>query len=57
MPIVYAWKIEEGLCYFAMAHKSLFAEKDKPSPEAKVTKCMLLEYKEYLKLKKFVNKK
>jgi len=52
MPIVYAWKLKEGLCYEAVPIASLLKDNYKPSPEAKKTKCYLMEYGDYLKLKK-----
>ena len=51
MPIVYAWKIREGLCCWAHASRSLLDQKEKPSSEAEIKKCMLLEYGDYLRLR------
>lgn len=50
--IVWAWKIKEGLCHWVHTSKDLLEMEDKPSPEAKIVKCGLMEYKDYLKLRK-----
>ena len=52
MPVVYAWKIKEGLCHWGEHSKSDLLVYDPPSPEAKVVKCFMMEYRDYLKLKK-----
>ena len=51
MPIVYTWKIKEGLCLWAEPCKSDLECRGKPSPEAEIVKCIIMEYKDYLKLK------
>lgn len=56
MPIVYAWKIKEGLCHWATTSKVTLMDA-KPSSEAKIVKCFLLEYKDYLNLLKLVKEK
>ena len=50
--IVWAWMIKEGICYWAEPSKAKIESQNKPSPEAKPVKCMLIKYSEYLKLKK-----
>jgi hypothetical protein len=56
MPIVYAWKIKEGLCRWAEAERTHLYEDEKPTPEATKSKCFLMEYKKYLKIRKDAKK-
>ncbi len=49
---VWAWQIKEGLCNWAEAYPGNLYEDDKPSPEARKLKCMLMTYGEYIRLKR-----
>ncbi len=49
---VYAWQMKEGLCSWAAPSKFRLEDDSPPSPEAKIVKCMMLTYGEYLKLKR-----
>jgi len=49
---VYAWKIKEGLCNHAEPFPWYLNHNKKPSPEAKVVKCILMSYSEYIKLRR-----
>jgi len=51
---VYAWKMNEGLCSWAAPSKFRLQDESMPSPEAKIVKCIMLTYSEYLKLKRGV---
>ncbi len=49
---VYAWQIKEGLCYWAEPLLDSFDVTRSPSPEAKIVKCIMMTYSEYLKLRR-----
>jgi hypothetical protein len=51
---VYAWQFDFGLAQYARASKYELEMNPKPSPEAKIVKCIMLTYGEYLKLKRGV---
>jgi len=53
MPIVYCWKLKEGnLRSWAEPFKSDLEVRSKTSPDAEIVKCFLMEYGDYLKLKR-----
>ena len=53
---VYTWQIKEGLCNFVKPSLTSLDVTNPPSPEAKVVKCILMTYAEYLKLRRLKKK-
>jgi hypothetical protein len=49
---VYAWQVKEGLCHWAESSLASLDVTKPPSPEAKMLKCILMTYSEYLKLRR-----
>ena len=49
---VWAWQIKEGLCRWVESYPDNLKDDMMPSPEGKKVKCILMTYKEYLKLKR-----
>lgn len=49
---VYAWQVKEELCYWAEPFPTSFDVTKSPSPEAKIVKCILMTYSEYLRLRR-----
>jgi len=47
----YAWKLAEGLCYWAHPDKQYMLVRGKPSPEAKLVRVELIEVKRKKKAK------
>ncbi len=57
MPIVWAWKLEEGLlCQWSEPEMGRLLRRGKPSTHAEPTKCFLIKYSDYIKLKNAVRK-
>lgn len=53
---VYTWQIKEGLCYWAEPSLASLDVTKPPSPEAKIVKCILMTYAEYLRLRRLKKK-